>query len=1663
MESIPLKLKTSNRIKTSISLADVKKLLFSFFLVGLMTLAKADTNSSNIEGVIILTSASGLDPRNVLFSDLIWTDFDGGTVIDSNGQKSVFAKKDIGKIIYFDSHYYYQLNNNQQEAVYREGIQAREVVVNTAFLNLDAINDLKSLQDSQSTLESIARVYPPTQSLIQPQIDLLKDDITKLSSGQSLVDGKWMSKEEANTQKTPVIGENDKPVTFSTKDGKKYINAKVSITDTGLSVLTSDGGASVPFDQLPDDLSAFPQKLQAQIAANRQITVAANTPAGQPSQQDTAKPAPSGNTQNQSHDQSAVPNESPQVSNSLNQASEFDPQRALVFYKMGKEAMKRGDLDNAMWNFNKALSIDSKKTDIYITRALCEALAKSFDDANADIKKASEINPALTINPDSAPAYCGLGFLKSSQKDFSGAVDAFNKALQIDSNFVDAYVGRGIAQMESNHVKEGIKDFDQAIQINPHDAEAYAFRSKAKLDMGDEAGSGTDFVHANEAFYQRELSLKQDIHNLKFSSTSAEFAKFVEDYKNAHPDANRIDLVTDYLKTPTYLNAPDDPLNQALKSALNQHLSDPNDSWINNSNSVNAAQDVGWNESFYNACTNGAVNDVWKDADDLIIVGDFTAAGGVKCSGIAKWDGSKWHSIGQLKTNFKATCVAKYNSDLFVGGEGGVCRLAKDGQWVNIPIEGSVRAFLSTEDGLFVAGSFKSIDSIPASNIAVWDGINFHPLGDGVFGDNYSTVNCIALFQGGVLVGGTFGSAGKVEAHSLALWKGGNWTALSVPDQGRIGEVTSIATFNGQLLAAGDFENFPVVSNGSSTLRNLSLMQYDGTNWRPVDLESPSYLSQDGLGQIYKIQTHPKVSAISSDANGWIIALKAVGENPYSVFISPLLWKWDGQRLSPIPALTCDGTVLRILPTGQGLVVAGKDFASASTYVRVSEEVGNGTIYQHQEGQTQVLPIYPEGIMRINNGVIESFGNGLGILDPGGTGTPKIKLAAYGSGFCCASSSSCLTAGAARSGGVIYCDGTGWHPTDPKFQYFGNSGQGVEALASYNGSIVASALFQGPALRNFWGVATYVNGVWTPLGQEMKCSVKAFALFKGQLIATGYFENSDHGNQHFPNIAVLTGNVWSPLGRGLTDGSGLALAATNDKLYVGGDFKHAGGFVAEGVAQWDGNQWSPVGNGLKGTVQSVCVDSKGNLYAAGNFKLSDNSDIVSLAVWNGSQWKALAQAGYWNANKVVAWNGFVIVGGSFSKIGNIQANNIAAFDGSTWRSLGSGCDAEVTDLAVNGSQLMVGGDFSSAGGKPASNVTIFDLTKLSTLSTATTLTPQATGIPAPSSARFWAPSGVAVDVKRNVYVADTTNNTIRKITPDGVVTTLAGSPGQRGSRDGTGSAAQFFDPSGVALDGSGNLYVADSGNNTIRKITPNGTVTTLAGTAGQRGSTDGTGGAASFNVPGDLAVDGNGNLYVTDKNNFIIRKITSAGAVTTLAGSSGTTGSNDGMGSAARFLSPSGVAVDGSGNLYVADSGNSIIRKITPDGAVTTLAGSAHKYGSSDGVGSQAQFFMPSGVAVDGNGNVYVADTTNKTIRKITPDGVVTTVAGSARHRGSSDGTGSQAQFFAPCGVAVDGSGNLYVADKNNNTIRKITQGGVVTTLAGFAGSSGSSDSSAPQ
>jgi DNA-binding beta-propeller fold protein YncE len=263
--------------------------------------------------------------------------------------------------------------------------------------------------------------------------------------------------------------------------------------------------------------------------------------------------------------------------------------------------------------------------------------------------------------------------------------------------------------------------------------------------------------------------------------------------------------------------------------------------------------------------------------------------------------------------------------------------------------------------------------------------------------------------------------------------------------------------------------------------------------------------------------------------------------------------------------------------------------------------------------------------------------------------------------------------------------------------------------------------------------------------------------------------------------------------------------------------------------------------------------------------------------------------------------------------------------------------------------------------------------------------------------------GVAVDSAGRVYVADNWNHTIRKINPGGEVSTLAGAAGIAGTADGTGSSARFSFPCGIAVDGAGNLYVADTENHTIRKVTQSGQASTVAGLAGAPGNADGPATEARFNRPQSLTVDQrNGDLYVSDAGNHAVRKVDGEGHVTTLRGLAGST---------PRFANPWGIVVDGAGNVFVAETDVHTVRRMSAIGIDITWAGEAGGAGYRNGDSVSARFRWPASLATDLAGNLYIADTRNQVLRKLDTQGQMTTLAGQAGEVGSADGVAQGASF----------------------------------------------------
>src|SRR5205814_249892 len=337
------------------------------------------------------------------------------------------------------------------------------------------------------------------------------------------------------------------------------------------------------------------------------------------------------------------------------------------------------------------------------------------------------------------------------------------------------------------------------------------------------------------------------------------------------------------------------------------------------------------------------------------------------------------------------------------------------------------------------------------------------------------------------------------------------------------------------------------------------------------------------------------------------------------------------------------------------------------------------------------------------------------------------------------------------------------------------------------------------------------------------------------------------------------------------------------------------------------------------------------------------------------------------------------------------------------------------------------------------------------------------------------PAGVAVDSSGNLYIADLGNERIRKITAaTGVITTVAGN-GVLGFAGDGGAAtnASLISPAGVALDASGNLYIADCANDRIRKVTPaTGIITTVAGNGSPSFAGDG-GAATSASIfsPEGVALDASGNLYIADWGNNRIRKVDAAsGIIATVAGNGSFGFAGDGgAATSASITRPNGVALDASGNLYIADNVNHRIRKVDAAARIiTTVAGNGNPTFAGDGgAATSASVYVPTGVALDASGNLYIADYGNQRIRKVdAATGIITTVAGNGSPAFAGDGgAATSASVYIPTAVTLDASGNLYIADQNTQRVRKVDAAtGIITTVAGngspaFAGDGGAATS----
>ena len=688
-----------------------------------------------------------------------------------------------------------------------------------------------------------------------------------------------------------------------------------------------------------------------------------------------------------------------------------------------------------------------------------------------------------------------------------------------------------------------------------------------------------------------------------------------------------------------------------------------------------------------------------------------------------------------------------------------------------------------------------------------------------------------------------------------------------------------------------------------------------------------------------------------------------------------------------IPALTVDGDVSVI---GSVSAVSSSNTTSLTT-----------------SGPSRTVPGYssfnkPSGVAQLSNGnivVADQNNHCIRIVTPAGVVT---TLAGSTSGF---------------------ADGTG---TSAKFYY----PHGVAVLS--NGNIVVV----DPGNQRI-RIVTYPAGVVTTLAGQgsggFTDATGTNAQFNGPqgvaVLSNGNIVVADTNNQRI-RIVTPAGAVSTLAGNGTqanTDGTGTnarfynpsGVAVLSDGNIAVADINnnririvtYPGGVVTTLAGSTAGSTDATGTNALFNGPQGVAVLSNGNIvvadYSNNRIRIVTPAGAVTTlaGTGNGVFADGLGPTG---PNMLVAGNSVFA--------GQVNITNLLGNTGPV---------PNIPALTVDG-DVAVTGNMSVASG--SSNVTL-------------TVSGSTSTVPSPAS--FYYPQGVAQLSNGNIVVADTSNNRIRIVTPAGVVTTLAGQAG--GFADGTGTNAQFNYPQGVAVLSNGNIVVADYGNHRIRIVTPAGVVTTLAG-QDTSGTANATGTNAQFNGPRGVAVLSDGNIVVADAGNSRIRIVTPLGVVTTLAGSTG--GFADGTGTSAQFWNPQGVAQLSNGNIVVGDYNNNRIRIVTyPGGVVTTLAGQATA-GSTDGTGTNAQFYAPSSVAVLSNGNIVVTDQNNNRIRIVTyPGGVVSTLAGSTL--GSTDATGTNAQFFYPFGVAVLSNGNIVVGDTYNNRIRIVTPGGVVSTLAG--------------
>jgi len=515
---------------------------------------------------------------------------------------------------------------------------------------------------------------------------------------------------------------------------------------------------------------------------------------------------------------------------------------------------------------------------------------------------------------------------------------------------------------------------------------------------------------------------------------------------------------------------------------------------------------------------------------------------------------------------------------------------------------------------------------------------------------------------------------------------------------------------------------------------------------------------------------------------------------------------------------------------------------------------------------------------------------------------------------------------------------------------------------------------------------------------------------------------------------------------------------------VAGTYK--GGYSGDG---------GPAISALLANPLSVAVDGAGNLFIAdtynGRVRRVSPSGTITTVAGNGGILGSTGDGGPATNAQLPFPTGVVVDGvgnlfivDSYRYVRRVSTNGIITTVAGNGQEGYSGDGGPATSAQMDAWNVAVDG----AGNLFIADSYNFRVRRVSTNGIITTVAGtgqqgySGDGGPATSAQVSFA-EGLAVDGAGNLFIAG--NNRVRRVSPNGIITTVAGGGSLGGSLGDGGPAISAFlaDPRGVAVDGNGNLFIAAGSSALVRRVSPSGVITTVAGN-GQEPGYSGDGGPATsapLALAGALstvAVDGAGNLYIADNGNNRVRRVSPSGIITTVAGNgqSGYFG-DGGQAISAQLSAPYSVAVDGTGNLFIADYSNNRVRRVSPNGIITTVAGNGQSgYSGDGGPATSAQLDHPYGVAVDAAGNLFIADKNNSLVRRVSPNGIITTVAGNGQSGYSGDGgPASSAQLGSPVGLAVDGAGNLFVADHGNYVVRKISASGIITTVAGMGGQPG--------